>query len=243
MYRTDTINQKNMIVFKKIKVMLCAFTLFTFAFTGIAFSQKYKTAADTLKLNKEYSEVALDISKLNVQLADAKNKTAGYASKSSYTAQNATNSAQESKTDAATATNGNLGDAKTAMKQAKKANNEAKGAKSAKDDENDNTKEIDKLNAKIHEKQQYWLISTGKGRQLMRYQLLARTKIFKTHIFKQAASPGAAFFIEPANYLPCSFSPLQMFQLAYKTICISKIAPNATSVFKMDYLFNYPLFA
>ncbi len=132
--------------------MLCVFTLCTFAFSGIVSAQKYKTAADTLKLNKEYSDVSLEISKLNVKLVEAKNRTAGYDSKTLYTAQSATNSAQASKSDAATATNGNLSDAKTAMKQAKKANNDAKDAKNAKDDQSDNIKEIDKLTAKIQEK-------------------------------------------------------------------------------------------
>jgi hypothetical protein len=104
MYRTGNINQKTMFKLNKIQVMLCAFTLSIFAFTGIASAQKYKTAADTLKLNKEYADVSLDISKLNLQLVEAKDKTAGYVSKSAYTAQSATSSAMTSKNDAAAAT-------------------------------------------------------------------------------------------------------------------------------------------
>ncbi|MEO6850110.1 MAG: hypothetical protein ABI166_05750 [Mucilaginibacter sp.] len=107
-----------------------------------------------MKLNKEYSDISLDIAKLNIKLVEAQNKASGFQSNSVTTAQNATNSAQQSKTDAATATNGNLDDAKTAMKQAKKANNQAKDAKNAKDDESDNVRDINKLNAKILEKQQ-----------------------------------------------------------------------------------------
>jgi hypothetical protein len=152
-YHAGTFNQKIMINFNKTKVMLCAFTLCTFAFSEIVSAQEYKTAADTLKLNKEYSDVSLEISKLNVKLAEAKDKTAGYDSKTLYTAQSATNSAQVSKTDASTATNGNLADAKTAMKQAKRANNDAKDAQNAKDDQSDNVKYIDKLTAKRQKKQ------------------------------------------------------------------------------------------
>lgn len=134
--------------------MLLAFVAITFAFSLTANAQKYKIAADTLKLNKEYSGIVLDISKLNVELVKAQNKINSYRSNSASTAQDATNSAQQSKTDASTATNGNLADAKTAMKQARKANNQAKDAKSAKDDENDNLKTIKKLNEKIAEKQE-----------------------------------------------------------------------------------------
>jgi len=132
--------------------MFGALTLCMFAFSGIVSAQKYKTAADTLKLNKEYSDVSLEISKLNVKLIEAKDKTAGYDSKTLYTAQSATNSAEVSKSDAATATDGKLTDAKTAMKQAKKADKDAKDAKNAKDDQSNNIKDIDKLTAKIQEK-------------------------------------------------------------------------------------------
>jgi hypothetical protein len=146
----------------KQQAILSVFALCIFAITQSASAQKYKTAADTLKLNKEYSDVSLDISKLNVKLIEAQNKTNGYQSKSSSTAQDATNSAQQSKTDASTATNGNLGDAKIAMKAAKKADNQAKEAKNAKDDESDNIKTIKKLNDKIAEKQE---ILAGLDRQ------------------------------------------------------------------------------
>jgi hypothetical protein len=139
--------------FKKV-LMYLPFCAFTFAFSLTATAQKYKTAADTLKLNKEYSDVSLDIAKLNIKLVEAQNKTKGFQSNSINTAQDATNSAQLSKTDASTATDGNLGDAKTAMKEAKKADHEAKDAKNAKDDENENVKTIKSLNGKILEKQQ-----------------------------------------------------------------------------------------
>lgn len=141
-----------MIKFKK-QLAFSVFGLCVFAITQTASAQKYKTAADTLKLNKEYSEVSLYISKLNIKLLEAQNKTSGYQSKSSSTAQDANSSAQQSKSDATTATDGNLRDAKTAMKTARKANNRAKDAKSAKDNESDNVREIKKLNEKIAEQQ------------------------------------------------------------------------------------------
>jgi len=138
----------------KTPLMFCVCALGIFAITQSVSAQKYTMAADTLKLNKEYSEVALDISKLNIKLVEAQNKSNGYQSKSTTAAQDASTSAQRSKTDASTATNGNLADAKTAMQAAKKANNLAKDAKNAKDDENDNVKDIKKLNQKIAKKQE-----------------------------------------------------------------------------------------
>lgn len=133
--------------------MLCACLLFTIGFAGKVSAQKYKTAADTLMLNKEYSSVSLDIAKLNIKLVEKKNKIAGYESKSTSTAQDAVTSAKDSKATAATATNGNLDDAKRAMKQARKANNQAVDAKNAMDDQNDNVRDIRDLNEKIEKKQ------------------------------------------------------------------------------------------
>jgi uncharacterized protein involved in exopolysaccharide biosynthesis len=147
-------NSNNLMTPTKKMLMLFTFLAFTFAFADKAHAQKYKTAADTLKLNKEYSDISLDIARLNVKLDEAQNKTSGFQSNSANTAQNASNSAQQSKTDASKATNGNLDDARTAMKQAKKANNQANDAKNAKGDETDNQKVIKKLSEKIAEKQQ-----------------------------------------------------------------------------------------
>jgi hypothetical protein len=151
----------------KTPLMFCVCAVGIFALTQSASAQKYTTAADTLKLNREYSEVVLDISKLNIKLVEAQNKSNGYQSKSASTAQDATSSAQRSKSAASNATDGNLADAKTAMQAAKKANNQAKDAKNAKDDENDNIKDIKKLNEKIAEKQEV-LVSLDKQRAAIR---------------------------------------------------------------------------
>ena len=153
MVRFCTTQTKTMTQAKTI-LMYLTFCAFTFTFSINASAQQYKTAADTLKLNKEYSDVSLDIAKLNLKLSEAQNKTSDFQSNSVATAQHASNSAQQSKTDASTATNGNLNDAKTAMKQARKANNQAKDAKNAKDDEDKNIRTIKELKEKISDKQQ-----------------------------------------------------------------------------------------
>ena len=138
--------------FNTIKSLALTFTFATLL-TQTVFAQKYKTAADTVKLNKEYGEIALDIAKLKTNLIEQQNKTAGYESKATSTASDAVYAAQNSKETAATATNGNLSDAKAAMKQARKANNDAKDASNAKNNEADNVKKINEINEKIVKKQ------------------------------------------------------------------------------------------
>jgi len=58
--------------------MYVTFCALTFAISLTANAQKYKTAADTLNLNKDYASISLDISKLNVKLVEAQNKTNGF---------------------------------------------------------------------------------------------------------------------------------------------------------------------
>jgi hypothetical protein len=142
-----------MIKFNTIKSLALTFTFSTILLTQIAFAQKYKTAADTIKLNKEYGEVTLDIAKLNTNLIEQQNKTAGYQSKATSTASDAVTAAQNSKETASTATDGSLSDAKSAMKQARRANSDAKDANKAKNNEADNVKNIKDINEKIAKKQ------------------------------------------------------------------------------------------
>ncbi|MXV53223.1 hypothetical protein GS399_19835 [Pedobacter sp. HMF7647] len=138
----------------KIKAALCAFTVTTLAFAGCASGQNYDTPADTVKLNKEYSELTSDIKDLNAKLVTAQNKTSGYQSKESSSARDAMSAAQESKETASTATNGNVSDSKKAMRQAKKANNKANEAEDAADDQKENSKDITDLNKKIEKKKE-----------------------------------------------------------------------------------------
>jgi len=142
-----------MINFNTTKVMVCVFAISGILFAQTASAQKYKTADDTVKLNKEYGEVTLDIAKLKANLVEQKNKTYNFQTKSASTAQDAASSAQYSKETAATATDGSVSSAKKAMKQAKKANKQANNAKNAKEDQEDNVKKIADLQEKIEKKQ------------------------------------------------------------------------------------------
>jgi predicted nucleic acid-binding Zn-ribbon protein len=139
--------------FNTTKLIATAITFTAILFTQTVFAQKYKTAADTVNLNRAYGVVTLDISKLNSDLIEEQNKTPDFNAKSALTAQNAFSSAEYSKQTNSIAMNGNLDDAKTAMKQAKKANNQAKDARNAKNDQVNNLKKIDRINEKIAKKQ------------------------------------------------------------------------------------------
>ena len=140
--------------YKTIKrIQSIGFILTGLLFTTVAYSQKYKTMADTTRLNKEYGEISVEISKLNTQLLEEKNKTADFHSKTSSSAQDAAATAQASKDQADVATSGNTTDTKKAVKDAKSADKKANNAKDAVSDEKDNNKKIQKLTAQIEQKQ------------------------------------------------------------------------------------------
>jgi len=139
--------------FKTNKLVAVAITFTAILFTQTVFAQKYKTTADTVKLNKAYGEVTLDISKLNTNLIEEQNKTPDFQAKSDLTEQNAASSAEYSKQTALLASDGHFADVKAAMKQLQKADNEAKNAMDAKNNQAENLKKIDIINEKIAKKQ------------------------------------------------------------------------------------------
>src|ERR1700712_760017 len=96
---------------KQTKTFLLA-SLLLFSASAV-YAQKYKTAADTVKLNKEYVEVSNDIAELTSKLTVAQNDLPGYQSKAAEAASTAQNTANESREQASKATNGDLGDAKS----------------------------------------------------------------------------------------------------------------------------------
>lgn len=142
-----------MIKFKTIKVVAFAITLTAIFFTQSVSAQKYQTATDTVKLNKEYGDVNLELAKLKANLIEEQNKTSGYQSKSTSTADDAAISAQRSKETASNATDGNEADAKAALKQARKASNQAGDAQDAKNNQTNNGNKIEALQEKISKKQ------------------------------------------------------------------------------------------
>ena len=120
---------------------------------NVAQGQKYKTFSDTTRLNKEYGEISLEISKLNSKLIEEKNKTVDYHSKTSSSVKDAESTAQASKDQADVATSGNTTDTKKAVTDAKNADKKANNAKDAASDEKKNSKKINELTAQIEQKQ------------------------------------------------------------------------------------------
>lgn len=118
-----------------------------------AASQKYKSASDTLKLNREWVEVSNEIAEITAELTIAQNNLPGYKSKAEKAKTDAQGTAQQSSDQAYKATNGDLGDAKTAKKKAKQALNDAEAASDARDNTKKQEKKIEKLTAQLQKKQ------------------------------------------------------------------------------------------
>lgn len=134
------------------RILSTSLILAAILITGIAHGQKYKTMSDTTRLNKEYGEISLEVSKLNTKLIEEKNKTADYRSNTSSTAGDAVATAQASKDQADVATSGNTTDTKKAVVDAKNADKKANDAKDAIADEKKNNKKIKELTAQIDQK-------------------------------------------------------------------------------------------
>lgn len=117
------------------------------------FSQKYKSASDTVSLNKEWVKVSNDIAEITAELTIAQNNLPEYRSKAEKAKIDAQGTAQQSSDQAYKATNGDLDDAKSAKKKAQKALNDAEESSDAKDNTKKEEKKIDNLTAKLQKKQ------------------------------------------------------------------------------------------
>jgi CRISPR/Cas system-associated endonuclease Cas3-HD len=136
---------------KHTKVFLIASLLIFYA--SSVFSQKYKTASDTVKLNKEYVSVSNDIAELTSKLTIAQNNLPGYQAKAGDVNSDAQSSADASSKQASRATNGDIDDVKNAKKKADKAYNNAKDARDADNKVKSQDKKIANLNSQLEKKQ------------------------------------------------------------------------------------------
>jgi len=137
---------------KKYFPFLCSMAFMFSSLPGVA--QKYKTAEDTAKLNKEYVNITNDIVDLNAKLQIAQNDLPGYQSKARDANSDAVNAASASSDQASKATSGSVSDAKTAKRKANKAYNEAKDSRSAKGKVSDQENKITRYKLDIKKKQQ-----------------------------------------------------------------------------------------
>ena len=133
--------------------VVCFLTLLATSFT--AYTQVYKTATDTIKLNKEYTEVSNDIADLTAKLTIAQNKMPGYQSKATAAESNAQDAAVNSSVQAdKVATEGSVKEARKAKRNSKKAYRKAKGARSANNDVGDQDDKIASLTGQLAQKQE-----------------------------------------------------------------------------------------
>ena len=137
---------------KKFTPLCLVITLLLVSLSG--FSQKYKKAEDTIKLNKEYVKVSNEIAEMNAKLTIAQNDLPGYQSKAKDANNDANDAASASSDQASKATNGDVGDAKKAKKKADKAYDEAKDSKSAKHKVSDQEEKIEDYRSDIKKKQE-----------------------------------------------------------------------------------------
>ena len=128
--------------------------IFFIATIPTALSQKYKTSADTFKLNKEYAEVAADIASLSSKLNEAQNDLPGYRNKAADKVDDAQKTAIKSNEQSTKAIDGDVGDARKAKKKAKKALRDAKDVSEANNKVESQEKKIAKLSSQLQKKQE-----------------------------------------------------------------------------------------
>ena len=137
--------------YKKILPLFLILALILPALPG--FSQKYKTAEDTVKLSKEYTKINEEIAEINAKLLIAENELAGYQSKAREADNDAAKAASSSSNQASKAENGSVRDARSAKKKADKAYDEAKDSKRANNNLKAQEEKIAKYKSIIRKKQ------------------------------------------------------------------------------------------
>ena len=131
--------------------VVCFLTLMVTSFT--AYAQVYKKAADTVKLNKEFTEVSNDIASLSAKLTIAQNNLPGYQSKARTADSDAEQAAVNSSAQAAKSTEGGVKEARKAIRKSRKAYHEAKDARSANNVVEDQDDKIASLTNQLAKKQ------------------------------------------------------------------------------------------
>jgi len=119
-----------------------------------SYAQKYKTPADTGKLNAEYVKVQNKIADLTSKLSTAQNDLPAYQTKAVNAGNDAQTTAAISDTSASKARSGNLQDSKDAKKNADDAYSKAKGARTANNNVGKQNEKIKKLTADLAEQRQ-----------------------------------------------------------------------------------------
>ena len=114
-----------------------------------SYAQKYKSAADTGKLNAEYVKVQNKIADLTTELATSQGNLPGYQIKAVNAGNSAQTAATMSDNSSSKATNGNLQDSKDAKKDADNSYDKAKDARRANNNVGKQNEKIRKLNDEL----------------------------------------------------------------------------------------------
>ena len=127
--------------------------LVTMLATFGASAQKYRTVADTNKLNKEYLDVSKDIASLTLKLSEAQDDLPGIVAKAANAESSAQSAAESSSSRADKVSEGSVKDAKRAKKSAKTAYKKAKTSQSANSSVKRQEKKIEQLSKQLAKKQ------------------------------------------------------------------------------------------
>lgn len=137
----------------KLNIHLFTFLALTL-FGSRGYTQVYKTAEDTVKLNKEFKDVSNDIANLTAKLEVAQNNMPGIKSKATTAETTAQEAAVNSSEQADKATRGGVKEARKAKRNSKKAYREAKDARSANENVGDQGNKIASLKGQLAKKEE-----------------------------------------------------------------------------------------
>lgn len=129
------------------QILFCTFSITTSA-------QKYRTAADTVKLNREYVALTNSIANHTAELTSAKNYMPKYQSRATNAENDAQSMAAKSSDQASRAKDGDIRDMKKAKRESRRALRDARGARTAENRVEGQDKYISKLTSKLAKEQE-----------------------------------------------------------------------------------------
>ena len=136
---------------KKVFYLLSVLMIFT---DLSVHAQVYKSYDDTVKLNKEFTDVSNDIASLTAKLTIERNNMPGYVAKAETAESNAKDAAVTSSNHADKAINGSVREARSAKRQARRAFKKAKHARSSNNNVGDHDDKIASLTGQLAKKQE-----------------------------------------------------------------------------------------
>lgn len=137
------------------QIALTIITISAFFLTSTsAYSQKYKTAADTIRLNNEYNKLTTAIADLNMQSIASSENLKKYQGNVDSKNKEAQSSAESSSNQASKATNGSVKEARRSKKKANAAFSDAKKSRDATDRMNSEEKKLKRINNNLQKKQE-----------------------------------------------------------------------------------------